>query len=87
MEMKKNECLDDMEKRAMELLRNMETDQIAACLRSDDRNELSVTLKRQILPILNSNLKCSKWNDQKLNEAIGKEIGSALSPPRVDKEE
>ena len=87
MNIDKEECLNDMENRAVKLLKNMKTDQIAACLRNDDRNKLSVNLKRQILPILNSILKCYKWDDQKLNEAIGKEIGSALSPPRVDKEE
>ena len=67
----KDECLLDMESKAVAIFKNMTTPSArATCLRSDARNKLSLDLKRQILQILQPELKFVKWNEKKINEAI-----------------
>jgi hypothetical protein len=72
----KDEYLDEMESKAVAIFKNMEQAQRAACLRNDDRNKLSLDLKRDILQILKPELKCATWNGKKFNEAIGIWVGA-----------
>ena len=67
----KDECLDEMESKALAIFKKMLPPARAACFREGDPNKLSKHLKRKILQILQPELKCATWKEKKYDEAIG----------------
>ena len=66
----KDECLDEMESKALAIFKEMLPPARAACLREGDPNKLSKHLKQKILQFLQPELKCAYWSGKKINEAI-----------------